>query len=870
MRWLKKIVLSAAGLFVLTVIVLVVYTSLHQDRISSSLIRKVNESVNTKISYGGLRITVFESFPNITARFSDLLVSPSPFYDKTQFPYDNNDTLLYASSLSLTVSLPSLLTGTVAVRSITVRDGEVNLLTDKRGDINYKVIEGSKGDGKNIRLRNISARNVKTVWNDRGAAMRMSGTLNDASLGGEIFRTGIYLNTALSAVLDSASIKGVTVRKVPVNAGVRLRKSASSLSVTRGSLKLADLDFGIDGNINYSSSGINLTVTGKKISIGSLLSLVPEGSGIFAGDISPAGILNLICTISGYYGEAGKPHIELSYDLSDGRMSSLSGAFRVNSLELRGSLSNGDLNSAETFLMTVDRLEASYGSALMKGSFMLNNLKKPHITLDLEGDLDFDDLGRLNKNGFMHQQTGSVAGRIHLSGCLPDSARFSSTALPALKPDISLIFSDFGGVFGTQETALSDMNGTVRIGNDLVADSLSFAFGDQHFIINATLRNFIPWIAGLPGIMHITGDVHTDRFVTAMFAGRDDDTTRMEGKKMNIFPPDVTAEVKLTADSLFFMGSRAADFSSMLDYSPYVYNFNNIKAAGLEGTLTGELMLGKQKEGDYIAKAQLEAGGIDINQAFRAFDNFGQSFIVSENLQGKLTGTVTLLTPLDSTYRIITPSLVAETHVVIAGGRLVDFGPVSSLSSYLDLDELKDISFSKMENDLFINNSSVSIPKMLINSSAINFTLYGTHNFNGDYSYHVRLLLSEVLSRKARDRNRGVSAFGQVQVDGSGKATIPLKIVCTGDVIDIGYDFGQAQDNIKTDIALEKQELKGILNEEYGWYRSDTMKTRPAETKPRFTITWEEGKEARPAPEEKQKDVTESPIRILLRKKKYP
>ena len=83
-----------------------------------------------------------------------------------------------------------------------------------------------------------------------------------------------------------------------------------------------------------------------------------------------------------------------------------------------------------------------------------------------------------------------------------------------------------------------------------------------------------------------------------------------------------------------------------------------------------------------------------------------------------------------------------------------------------------------MENDVFITNRTVSIPKMLINSTAVNFTLYGTHNFDEDYSYHARLLLSEVLSRKARDRNRGYDVFGQVQVDGAGKATIPLKIEC--------------------------------------------------------------------------------------------
>jgi len=729
-------------------------------------------------------------------------------------------------------------------------------------------MEGGKGDGKNIRLRNISAKNVRAVWHDRSSAMRISGTLRDASLNGEIFRTGIFLNTTLSAEIDSINIRDASVRKIPVDANIKLRKSASSFSVSKGTLRLADLDFGIDGNVNYSSSSLNLTVTGKKISIGSLLSLVPEGSSMFARNISPAGILDLNCNISGSYGDAGKPHIELTYNLSDGRMSSLSGAFRVNSLDLRGSLSNGTLNSAETFQVTVDRLEASYGSAVLKGSFMLNNLKKPHITLDLEGDLDFDDLGRLARSGFIHQQTGSVAGKIHLSGYLPDNARFSSTALPSLKPDISLKFNDFGGVFGTKETALSGMNGTLIIGSDLVADSLSLAYGDQHFIVNATMKNFMPWLAGQPGVMQITGHIHTDRFVTAMFAGSDNDTTPTKGKILNIFPSDVSADLELTADSLFFMGFRAADFSSKLDYRPYVFNFSNIKVTGLEGSLTGGLMLGKQKEGDYIAKAQLDASGVDINQAFRAFNNFGQTFIVSENLQGRLTGNVTLLTPLDSGYRIVSPALVAESHVVITGGRLVDFGPVTSLSSYLDLDELKDISFSLMENDLFIKNSTVSIPKMLINSSAINFTLYGTHNFDGNYSYHVRLLLSEVLSRKARDRNRSVSAFGQVQVDGTGKATIPLKIVGNEDATDVGYDFGQAQDNIKTDIALEKQGLKGILNEEYGWYSSDTTKTRPAETKPRFTISWEEGKDTTATRDETQKEVTESPIKLLLKRKK--
>ncbi len=866
MKLVKKIALITGIILLLTVILLGLYASLRQEKITTALIAKLNESVNTKVSYGNLRITIFESFPNITVRFSDLLVEPSPYYDRTQFKSENNDTLLYASSLSVTVSLPSLMTGTVAVRSITARDGEVNLLTDKRGDINYKVFQEKTKEGKNVRLKNISAVNIRAVWNDRSSGMRISGGIGEATLGGEIFRTGIFLNTTVSANIDSVNLNSMAFRAIPVSAEIKLRKSASSLSVAKGSLEVADLKFDIDGSVNYSSTTLDLSIAGKKINIASVISLLPEKWRSFTGSVTPSGIMDLRCKITGSYGEAGNPHIDVNYALSGGRMSHLSSGFRVNNLEFRGGLTNGALNSAETFHCTVDNLAATYGSASVKGSFMINNLNRPHITLALDGDLNFNDLNRIIRKGYIHDQTGSIAGRIRLSGTLPSGSNMVSY-LPLLKPDIFLVFKDFGAAIAESGVAVSDMNGSVVIANDMKADSLSFTFREQHFTVNALMRNFIPWVAGGPEVLDITGEVHADRVVTAMFTDKESDTTSGGGKQMDIFPADIRADVRLRADSLIFNGFRAANLSTMVGYKPFVFTFSEIRASGVEGLIAGEFMLGKEKEGGFITRTKLNVTGIDIKKTFTAFNNFGQNFIVSDNLQGNLTGTVTVLSPLDSTYRIMKKALVAEAHLVITEGKLSRFAPAESLSSYLDLDELKEISFSRMENDLFINNSTVSIPKMLINSSAVNFTLYGTHGFDNDYSYHVRLLLSEVLSRKAREQNRGVSSFGQVQVDGSGKATIPLKIVCIDGKTDVGYDFGQMQDNIKTDIALEKQNLKGILNEEYGWYSSDTVKARPAESKPKFSITWEEGKEPPAAAPEKQEEVPESPLKIFRKKK---
>jgi hypothetical protein len=579
--------------------------------------------------------------------------------------------------------MPSLLTGTIAVKSITAKNGEVNLLTDKRGNINYEVFREKKGEGKNVRLKNISAIDIRAVYNDRSSAMRVSGRVDQATLGGEIFRTGIFLNTALNAVIDSVSLEGSTFRDIPLEAGIKLRKSANSLSVAKGSLAIADLRFEITGNVNYSSSTLNLTVEGKKISIASLASRLPDNWRAFTGSFSPVGIIDLKCAISGPYGEAGKPHIEMTYGLSGGKMSHSVSGFRVNNLEFNGALTNGDQNSRESFRFTIDNLKAGFGSASVSGSFMLNNLNRPHINLLLSGDLDFDDLGRVFRSGYIEDQTGSVSGSIHLSGIIPDTMS-AAEALPYLRPEMSLLFTDFGASLAHRQFNVSDVNGSIAVKNDLIADTLSFSYREQHFTVNAVMRNFIPWISGRPEKLEISGDIIADRLVLKCLF-RKKLTQPWREAKRQISSRQMLSSSYPNADSLIFRNFRAASFSGRLTYKPYVITLDEARADGLDGTLSGNLMLSRQKEGGFIIRTGLEVKEVDINKAFTAFNNFGQDFIVSDNLQGKLTGNVTMLSPLDGNYRFFRKAIVAEAHLQITEGKLVGFGPAESLSSYLIL-----------------------------------------------------------------------------------------------------------------------------------------------------------------------------------------
>ena len=698
--------------------------------------------------------------------------------------------------------------------------------------------------------------------------MRIAGFVKEAELSGEIMGSGIFLTVSATADISSLGLSGKTVSNIPAEAVIRLRKTDNSLSITKGVIVLAGLNFGVDGTVNYNSETLDMTIEGRKINISDLVARLPEKWKRETAGLKPDGLIDLTCVLTGAYGKRGSPHFEVKYRLSRGRLSNISSGLNVNNLSFSGSVTNGKLNDSRTFDFAVDTLATSFGQAYFTGSFRLRNLLKPEIRLSLTGDLIFDDLKKLIKTEFIKGQQGSIKGSIRLSGTLPDNARFSAADLPALHPRAAFIFSDFGGTMGANGLSFSNVNGSVTINDNLNTDNLRFSYKGQNFTVSTEMRNFIAWLAGAPEGMNITGDIFADRFITTEFTGDESDTTSGESGGFNLFPRDVTMDVMLSADSIFSKGFRASNFRSNLKYRPYVMTFSNMSARGLDGGLTGELLIGKQNNGSYISRGKLEVVDIDINDAFRSFNNFGQEFIVSENLRGRLTGNVTILAPLNENFDITTNAVVAESHMSILNGRLIEFEPAQNLSRFLDIDELKNISFSKLENDIFIRNSTVSVPKMLINSSAGNFTVYGNHTFPGDYTYHVRVLLSEVLSRQAREKNRSAAAVEQVKVDGSGKATVPIKIICVNGVVTVGYDLGQAQDEIKANIAEEKQTLKTILNEEYGWYKGDTVRKPVTESKPKFSITWEEGKEQQTRPDTATENVTESPFRQIFRKKR--
>jgi hypothetical protein len=212
-------------------------------------------------------------------------------------------------------------------------------------------------------------------------------------------------------------------------------------------------------------------------------------------------------------------------------------------------------------------------------------------------------------------------------------------------------------------------------------------------------------------------------------------------------------------------------------------------------------------------------------------------------------------------------SISAEGKYTVEKGALVDFGPIQELSSFIEVSELKNIHFEKLGNDFFIRNNFLYIPQMEVKSSAADLSVSGKHSFDDNYEYHVKILLSEMLSNKIRKPKPNSVEFGAVKDDGLGHTSMLLKIVNKGEDVKVSYDIKAAGSQIKNDIKTERQTLKTILKQEYGWFKKDTAATpRQTTSAPRVKIVWGDADTAKIEEEEKPVKKNDSPLKNLFRK----
>ena len=185
---------------------------------------------------------------------------------------------------------------------------------------------------------------------------------------------------------------------------------------------------------------------------------------------------------------------------------------------------------------------------------------------------------------------------------------------------------------------------------------------------------------------------------------------------------------------------------------------------------------------------------------------------------------------------------MATGSLAIEQGRLMNFKPLESLSKYVEVSELKDIKFSHLHCSFDIKNQIITLPRTNLKNSALNIEFWGKHTFINEIDYHIKLLLSELLTSKKRANKQLDEELEFVEHDPENRRCVYLLMTGTVDNPIIKYDRKGLKQKIGEDIKAEKQTLKQILKEEFGLFKKDStlIKSEPKKGDQKFKLETEE------------------------------
>ena len=160
------------------------------------------------------------------------------------------------------------------------------------------------------------------------------------------------------------------------------------------------------------------------------------------------------------------------------------------------------------------------------------------------------------------------------------------------------------------------------------------------------------------------------------------------------------------------------------------FNTFSFDAAGGHFDVKGYLS-GSDKKHIYF-KPDIRLKNVDLDKFMVKFENFGQDYLVSENLHGKFTGHITGKIHLHADLVPKLDDSELSIEMLVLNGRLENYAPIVALGEYFQDKNVNKVLFDTLSNTLTVKKSVLTIPKMTINSSLGFMEIRGTQHIDNE------------------------------------------------------------------------------------------------------------------------------------------
>jgi hypothetical protein len=818
----------------------------YEDTAIKYLKKYLDSHLITEIEVDDIRFSLLKSFPYASVRFKNVYAKSALNFKVHDFTGQDIDTLLTANNVFFEFGIMKLLSGKYEIRNININNGKLKILIDNDGKVNYNIWESrqkkhSKDFYMNLQsmvfsdidiyLINLKDRYTISAYNKK---LIIKGNLSD-SLNNFLVKGNLHI---ADFSVNNKFLLGDKELYIESN----LLNKDDNYKIRKGKIRLGSVSLNVRGDILYGQlPDINLNISSGKAKLSEILSLFQNKTDFLPGFFSVSGNAYFNAKISGKLSQTFPPDIVAAFHVTNGTMINNKSREKLSGIRFKGTYTNGEKNNPATTEIYINDFYASARNSTVKGKLSICNINQPQFRLILNSSIDLNEMQNFINIDTLEYINGNLNSIIDITGIIPNFKKITKRDFIGFTKDCILNFSGANFKIAGTRLLVNNINGEIFIGDNIKLDNLSLSIGNNTLVVDGILDNFFEFALLRDKYLVLNADISSDIIsIKTPITYKLRDNSGKEESAASL-PADLLVNANVYIKNLSIDKFEASDISGIINYRPGIINFSIKQLKSFDGSITGHGLI-TEKENNYFIQCQSDLNMVDINRFFYSFNNFGQNFIVDQNLKGHLSGDVLFSSIVDKKSGFLKETITADGNLKIENGELIQFEPMMGLSRYIALEELNHIKFKTLSNEILIRNQIITIPEMDIYSSAINITALGIHKFDNSYDYRIKVSMTDLLFNKARKKRKEINDFGIIEDDELGKISVPLKFIGQGDKYEITFDKKAALGTLKNNIQNEKKALGNIFREEFNYSHEDSnLKEKDINNKNTdYNISWEE------------------------------
>lgn len=816
MKKLKKIVL---GLIIVFGILLATGVGLgyyFEDDIKRYALQYLSQTIETEVYVEKVEFSLIRKFPKASVIFYDVKIAD---------PIQPGDYVLTAERLYLQFELIRFLKGEYVVNEIDISEAMLNMREDTRGK-NYKFWDESKAEAETtqfeIALDKFTFDQVDFTYNNSLRNILIDAVVASASFSGNFSQTDFSLSSKGGLVLNTLHLPDLAYEEIgEVRFDLVTKVSNNRYTLEKGKLQTKGIDFQLTGVMEQKSNSeteLDLTGVAKNAAITTIKPYLPRSIQEAIQPYRMSGKMNATVQLEGILSSKHIPNIHADASISGAKFTEENTGAQFHDVGLHVDYT---YKQHQQDRLVITDFVGKLGKGQVTGGLTMVDLKKPTIQGSLKCQLPAEELYAFFNQGHLEVKSGMINGDFSGGFTIGDIQNFSPRDLRTLKLDGTLTMDDFSAEWvGEQKNVMIPHLKALMKGNDIQVSELQVTYDRVNEMkMDVNVRNLLPYLFFEEERLQLSGKLQAKQITLESFLSENDDSHQAE---LNI-SKNIQADFQVQADGLTFKKFAANQIAMKMQMDKGAVRFTGINLNVAQGKVDGAVSVNPYLD-HYLINANATFSRIDMQSFFQAFDNFGQDFITDQHFRGIANLDAKFSSPMQKSLSLTTEKMQVVGNLVINEGRLVNHEAMNEtakfivgnklLRPFVKKDELikafSDIQFDYLENEIFISNGKVKIPKMEINTSLMDLVFTGEHDFNNQVDYKFNFRLSELFKvGKPQD-----DEFGPIKDDGTG-LRIFMYMRGPADDPKFGLDSKSRKESRKEAIQKEKEEIKQIIKDEF-------------------------------------------------------